>query len=83
MTHHSLDGAMGVFPPPCNGAGAPGEHAALVGRAGGPRPAELAVERGGAIEHAVHMLHVRHIPAREVAVKRGGAIEHVAHIHHV
>ena len=61
--HHSLDGAIGEFGLPRDGAGAVAEHPALVGRAGEPRPAELAVKRGGAIEHYAHIHHVRHIRA--------------------
>ena len=44
-----------VFPACRDGAGAVVEHAELAGRAVGPRPAELAVERGGAIEHTKSM----------------------------
>ena len=51
----------------------------LGGRAGGPCPAELAVERGGAKEHTDHGLDLPDIPARKVAVERGGAGEHTAH----
>ena len=49
--HHSRDGAIRLFHLPRDGAGAVEEHAALAGRAGGPRPAELVGERGGALEH--------------------------------
>ena len=77
--HHSRDGAKRAFHLPRDGAGAVVEHRALGGRAGGPRPAGLVGERGGAMEHMVHELDLPDIPAREVAGKRSGALEHTVH----
>ena len=79
--HRSLsldaDGAIGGFRPPRDGTGAVAKHPVLAGRAGGPRPAELAGERGGAFEHSVHApsIDLPNLPAREVAGERGGATE--------
>ena len=60
--HHSLDGADGVFHLPRDGAGAVVEHHVLVGRAGGPRPAELAVKRGGVTERTGHGPYLPDVP---------------------
>ena len=44
-------------------AGAAQEHVLLIRRAARPRPAKLAVERVGVVEHSVHGLDLLDLPA--------------------